>query len=266
MLLTADLQRLSQNSCYSSWSFSQQSLNVHGSCWTHWSMRHRVFSLYSTDSGVAACISEKAKALSRPECRGAWRGTNESSAQPWLDPAWQLGAWQPPAKLLSTTRSRCHLVPPSTTVLPSHPALLAIYRHTSPPAFAGEIQVSLGCRAAPCRCNACNAAWPCPSEQDEICAVPSLALPYTSWTKQHLLSVPLFDKCFMRVIFSKLFFYSNMHFYHSFLMRNSNHFRSVNWTILTEDAGGKQIVLEPQGKLWHGAVMCFAESHFQNWK
>lgn len=61
-----------------------------------------------------------------------------SSPQPWVDPSWQTEAWQPPAEPHSTTRDRCHLVPTSTTILPSHPDLLAVYRHTSPPCLPGE--------------------------------------------------------------------------------------------------------------------------------
>lgn len=95
------------------------------------------FSLCCTGSGFAACISGKGKALSWPECRGCWHSINEnvalmsSSPQPWVDPAWQTGAWQPLAEPLSTMRDRCHLVPPA---LPSsdHILICFLYRHTWP--------------------------------------------------------------------------------------------------------------------------------------
>lgn len=100
------------------------------SCSTCWSMGH--ISLCCTDSGAAACISGKGKALSWAECRGAWHDINENMAvmscshQPCLDPA-----WQPPAEPLSTTRDSCHLTPAAT---PSshHTWPAAIHRHTSP--------------------------------------------------------------------------------------------------------------------------------------
>lgn len=48
------------------------------SCSTCWSMGH--ISLCCTDSGAAACISGKGKALSWAECRGAWHDINENMA------------------------------------------------------------------------------------------------------------------------------------------------------------------------------------------
>lgn len=96
------------------------------------------FSLCCTGSGLAACISGKGKAPSWPECRGAQQDINEkmagmsSSPQPWVDPAWQPDMWQSPAEPPRATRDRCHPVPTSTAILPSHPDLLALYRHTSP--------------------------------------------------------------------------------------------------------------------------------------
>lgn len=96
------------------------------------------FSLCCTDSGVAACISEKAKALSWPGCRGAWHDINENTAvmssshQPCVDPAWQTDTT---ASCWATQHHQGQVPPcphPVPTILPSHPDLLAVYRHASP--------------------------------------------------------------------------------------------------------------------------------------
>lgn len=83
-------------------------------------------------------------------------------------------AWQPPAEPPSTTRDRCYLVPTSTAILPSHPDLLAIYRHISPLCLPEQH------RAIWDYSHAVQTWHPqflaLSSRADKVCAVPSLAL------------------------------------------------------------------------------------------
>lgn len=260
MLLTADLQQFSQNNCCSSWSFSWQSLNMHSPAQP--ADRWDAFSLCCTDAGAAACVSGKVKALSWPECRGAWHGINEcmalmsSGPQPWMDPAWQTWAWQPPAEPLSTTWDRCHIVSPappsshhiltcSLYIDTPHPCVcqrntgqFGIYSHA---AQTGHLQFSaLSFWAGQDLC--------CSLFGSLLCCLNTTATPF------NFLSL-------IRVIFNRLVFYSNIHFYCIYLKSSSNHFRSVSWEIFTEDAGGKQVVLVPlqnkqETEAWSSYVLC----------
>lgn len=69
--------------------------------------------------------------------------------------------------------------------------------------------------------------------------------------------LPQFDQLFLtNCVFTVIYT-----FYFIYFKSSSNHFRSVSWEILTEDAGGKQIVLEPlqnkQGTVaWSSEVLC----------
>lgn len=197
-------------------------------------MRHRVFSLHSADSGLAACISEKAKALSRLERRGAWCSINKSAAlmRAALSPSWTLPGSQ-----------ECG------SCLPSRSAPRGAGVTLSPPAppSSGHILP-------------CSLYRDTPHPLHLRCSLSGAPLHYLNKT------VPPFNfLSSMTLVFSKLFFTVICTFFLIFLMRTSNHFRRVNWKILTEDAGGKQIMLGPQGKLRHGAVMCLPKV-IQNWK
>lgn len=109
----------------------------------------------------------------------------------WILPgSEECGSWLP--------RHSVPLSPPSTAILALHPALLAIYKHPSLSAFAGETRVDVQTRYLQCRRGMASSLW---AGWDLCHLLFGSSLSYLKKT-----TLPFNFLSLMGVIFSKVFF------------------------------------------------------------